>query len=336
MSFGKNKYVIVALNPLPEAFIRSLIIPYSSELDREVEIISLKDLSDWNKVEEVLLKADIILGDHTLNLKIDEKMVKVMKNVKLIQQPSTGYDNIDIEACKRYGIPVANIGGANATSVAEYTIMVSLALLRRLIYAHEKTRSGEWIQWELMNLGTYDLSGKTWGIIGLGRIGKEVAKRIKSFDVRVLYYDKIRSSNEVERELKIEYRELPRLLRESDVVSIHVPLTPETRHMISEKELRMMRPGAILINPSRGEIVDEEALAKALREGWLGGAAVDVYSVEPPSKDHPLLKLENVNLILTPHIAGATSDSRARIIDVSIKNIIKVLKGLPPDNVVNM
>ncbi|MEM3833078.1 MAG: 2-hydroxyacid dehydrogenase [Thermoprotei archaeon] len=336
MSFGKDKYVVVALNPLPEAFIRSLIMPYSSELDKEVEVISLKDLSDWDKVVDALSKADVILGDHTLNLKIDEKMVKVMKKVRLIQQPSTGYDNIDIETCKHYGIPVANIGGANAVSVAEYTIMVGLVLLRRLIYAHEKTRSGEWIQWELMNLGTYDLSGKTWGIIGLGRIGREVAKRLKGFDIKVLYYDKVRFSSEVEKELGLEYRELPRLLRESDIVSMHVPLTSETRRMISEKELRMMKPGAILINPSRGEIVDEEALAKALKEGWLGGTAVDVYSVEPPSKEHPLLKLESANLILTPHIAGATSDSRARIIDISIKNVIRVLKGLSPENIVNM
>lgn len=336
MASEKNKYVIVALNPLPEHFIRSLISPYASELDREVEIIAFKDLSERSRVEEALSRADVVLGDHTFNIRIDESLIKHMKNVKLIQQPSTGYDHIDVDSCKRHGIPVANIGGANAASVAEYTIMVGLALLRRLIYAHEKTRSGEWPQWELMDLGTYDLLGKTWGIIGLGRIGREVAKRLKGFDVKTIYYDKVRFPANVERELGVEYREMPRLLRESDIVSIHLPLTPETRRLIGERELRMMKPGAILINPSRGEIVDEEALAKALREGWLGGAAVDVYSTEPPPRNHPLLRLEGVNLILTPHIAGATSDSRARIIDVSIRNIVRVLKGQPPENVVNM
>ncbi len=331
---GKKKFLIASFSPLPEAFIESLFAPYSSEVNAEIKVVSLYDAS-MEKILSVLEEADIVIGDHTFKMKITREMCEVMKKVKLIQQPSTGYDHIDVEACARKRIPVANAGAANASSVAEYTIMVALALLKRLLEAHERTQREEWPQWELMDKGTFDLLEKTWGILGLGRIGKELAKRLKGFGVKIIYYDKIRQEK-FEQELGIEYRSFPRLLRESDILSIHLPLTQETRKMIGEAELRMMKPSAILINPSRGEIVDEEALAKALSERWIWGAAVDVYSEEPPSKEHPLLKLKNVNLITTPHIAGANTDSRLRIIEFSIKNVLRVMKGEEPESVVNL
>ncbi len=329
-------YVIVSMSPLPEAFLRALFAPYANQLDKSLEFRVITESTDKNVVKEALEKADIIIGDYTFKIPITRELCNFMKKVKLIAQPSTGYDHIDIKACAEKGIPVANIGAANAVSVAEYTIMVALALLRRLIKAHTETLKGSWPQWELMELGTYDLMGKTWGIIGLGRIGREVAKRLQGFDVRILYFDKYRLPADKERELKVEYAPLPKLLRLSDVVSIHVPLTEETRGMIGERELRLMKPTAILINPSRGEIIDEEALAKALREGWIMGAAVDVYSREPPGKDHPLLNVGEANIITTPHIAGATSDARSRIIQVTVENIVRVLRGEKPLNIVNM
>jgi phosphoglycerate dehydrogenase-like enzyme len=329
-----RKVLIASFSPLPESVIEAFFAPFSSEVNAKIEIIRLYDAEE-KKIFETLEKADIVIGDHTFKMKITRKMVEHMKKVKLIQQPSTGYDHIDVVACAEKGIPVANAGGANAVSVAEYTIMVALALLKRLFEANNRVQQGEWPQWELMDKGTFDLANKTWGIIGLGRIGKELAKRLVNFEVKVIYYDKVRQED-FEKKYNIEYRSLSRLLRESDIVSIHLPLTDETRKMITEKELRSMKPSAILINPSRGEIVDEEALARALSEKWIWGAAVDVYSQEPPSKDNPLLKLKDVNLITTPHIAGANTDARLRIIEFSIRNIIRVIKGEKPEGVVNM
>ena len=329
-------YKIVCFSPLPAELVKALFSPYSEEIGDDIEVSVFTSLDNLKEIYSELEYADVVIGDYTFKITIDREMVGHMKKVRLIAQPSTGYDHIDIDACREFGIPVANIGGANAVTVAEYTIMVALALLRRLIEAHNRTSSGEWPQWELMERGSYELYGKRWGIIGLGRIGREVAKRLRGFDVEVVYYDKVRQSEEVEKALGVKYVELPKLLKSSDVISIHVPLTDETRGMIGERELRLMRPDAILINPSRGEIVDEEALAKALKERWILGAAVDVYSREPPGEDHPLIGLKNVNLITTPHMAGASTDSRSRIIRVTVENVVRVLKGEKPINVVNM
>ena len=330
-----ESYTIVSMSPLPESFFRALFAPYTRELDKPLDIIVL-DPENREAVKEALEKADVVIGDYSFRFRITREICDMMKKVKLIAQPSTGYDHIDVKACAEKGVPVANIGAANAVSVAEYTIMTALALLRRLMKAHNDLSNGLWSQWELMELGTYDLFGKTWGVIGLGRIGREVVKRLKGFDVRILYYDKYRLPSGEEEKLGVEYAPFPKLLKLSDVISIHVPLTDETRHMIGERELRLMKPTAILINPSRGEIVDEEALARALREGWIMGAAVDVYTVEPPGPDHPLIKVKGVNIITTPHIAGATSDARTRIIQVTVENVVRVLKGEKPLNVVNM
>lgn len=332
------KFLVASMSPLPPDVIKALMAPYLAGSGVEVDVVSVFG-RPREEVKRILAEADVVIGDHTFQMRIDRDLCNAMKKVRLIQQPSTGFDHIDIEACREAGIPVANAGGANAASVAEYTIMTALALLKRLVEAHQATSRGEWPQWELMEKGTFDLLGKTWGIIGLGRIGREVAKRLKGWSVKVVYYDKVRPPAEVERELGVEYRPLRRLLRESDVVSIHVPLTDETRRMIGEAELRMMKPTAILINPSRGEIVDEEALARALRERWIAGAAVDVYSREPPGPEHPLVKLARegeVNLIVTPHIAGANTDARQRIVAFSVENIVRVLKGGEPEAVVNM
>ena len=326
--------LVVSLSPLPSAFISSLLAPYADRVGA-IEVVSVLEASE-EEIREALRRADAVIGDYTFHFKITREICDLMENVRVIAQPSTGYDHIDIEACREKGIPVTNAGGANSISVAEWTIMAALILLKRGLEAHLRTKRGEWPQWELMDKGTYDLYGKTWGIIGLGRIGREVAKRLKCFGVKTLYYDKYRPPKEVEEELGVEYASLPKLLRNSDIVSLHVPLTPETEKMIGERELRLMKPTAILINPSRGRLVDEEALARALEEGWIMGAAVDVYSIEPPGEDHPLVKLEHPNLLLTPHIAGANSDARARIIQVTVENVVRALTGQPLKYVVNM
>jgi len=329
---------IVSMSPLPESFMEGLFAPVKDKLPGDMKIIVVFG-KPKDEIKAILKDADIVIGDYSFQMKIDAELCEAMENVKLIQQPSTGFDHIDIDACRKKGIPVANAGGSNSVSVAEYTIMAALALLKRLVYAHEYTKSGEWPQWKLMDMGTFDLYGKTWGVIGIGRIGREVAKRVRAFDAEVIYYDIRKLPPEEEEKLGVKYSRLSKLLRNSDIVSIHIPLTPETEKFLGEQELRSMKPGAILINPSRGKLIDEEALAKAIREGWIGGAAVDVYSKEPPSPDHPLLRLAregDYNIILTPHIAGANSDARSRIIMHSIENIVRVLAGGKPIAVVNM
>ncbi|AFZ69962.1 lactate dehydrogenase-like oxidoreductase [Caldisphaera lagunensis DSM 15908] len=331
---------VVAFGPLPKAFYQSLFEPYANKLQKKVNIEVFSDLTNMDKIKDALQKADVILGDHTMKIKIDKSLCEMFgPRVKLLQQPSTGFDHIDIEACKQKGIPVANIGSANSLSVAEYAIMVALSLLKRLILANNSIKEGKWYQWELMDMGTYDLYGKSWGIIGMGRIGKELAKRLIPFNVKVFYYDKVRLNENDEKNLNVTFKPINQILRDSDIISLHVPLTNETRKMITMRELRMMKPSSILINASRGELIDNEALANALQNGIIAGAAIDVFDKEPPDINHPLISLSrknpNVNLILTPHIAGANTDTRMRIIQVSIENVIRVLLGQKPENVVN-
>ncbi|ABO07883.1 2-hydroxyacid dehydrogenase [Pyrobaculum calidifontis] len=331
------KYKIVVLSPAPEALLKMWATPiaqkYGIAID-EVEVVTFFE-PNYEEIGRHVADADVVVGDYTFRIKIDASLCEKMSKVRLIQQPSTGYDHIDVEACARRGIPVANIGGANAISVAEHTIMLALMLLKRAVYAHRRLLEGQWTQGELMNV-IGEVFGKTWGVLGMGRIGREVAVRAMALGAKVIYYDVVR--NEEMEKRGAEYRPFNRLLAESDILSIHVPLTPATRKMIGERELRLMKPTAVVINVSRGEIVDEEALAKAVREGWIAGAGVDVFSVEPPPPDHPLIQAarEGYNVVVTPHIAGATNEARMRIINVSLENVFKVLAGLKPDNVVNM
>lgn len=328
---------ILSFAPIPEPLLRQMILslPEASELP-EFDVVVINE-PDMERILKEVEDADIIIGDYTFRIPITEEMLERMRKVRLIQQPSTGYDHIDVDAAKKLNIPVANAGNVNASSVAEHTIMVALALLKRLIHANQRMFEGAWAQEEMFRLGIYELHGKTWGILGMGRQGREVAKRLAGWGVRIIYYSR-RRVREVEERHNAEFKPLDELLKESDVISIHLPLTPETEKLIGEEELRMMKSNAILINVARGGIVDEEALAKALKEGWIGGAAVDVYSEEPVSRDHPLLKLGagQVNLILTPHIAGATNEARLRILNEALSNVVRVLKGEEARNVVNL
>ncbi|MFB6490237.1 MAG: 2-hydroxyacid dehydrogenase [Thermoproteus sp. AZ2] len=329
------KYKVVVLSPVPDALIRMWAAPVAQKYGIPMDTVEVVTIFEPEEVERHVADADVVVGDYTFRIKIDAALCEKMAKARLIQQPSTGYDHIDIEACAKRGIPVANIGGANAISVAEHTIMLALMLLKRAIYAHNKLLAGTWTQSELMNtIG--EVYGKTWGVLGMGRIGREVAIRAAALGAKVAYYDIVRKE-EVER-AGVEYRPFPKLLSESDILSIHVPLTPQTRGMIGERELRTMRPNAVLINVARGEIVDEAALAKAVREGWIAGAAVDVFSAEPPPPDHPLIQAakEGFNVIVTPHIAGATNEARMRIIQAALENVVRALAGLKPENVVNM
>jgi len=267
---------------------------------------------------------------------IDEEVLREAKNLRIIAQYAVGYDNIDIEACTKRGIYVTNTPGVLTEAVADLTWALILAITRRIVEADKFVRSGEWEKtrtgWHPQMMLGAELNGKILGIIGMGRIGSAVARRAKCFGMKVIYYDKYRKED-IEKEIGAKFVELEELLRTADIISIHVPLTPETRRMIGEKELRMMKKTAYLINTSRGAVLDEKALFKALKEGWIAGAALDVFEKEPTPKDNPLLALDNI--VVTPHIGSATIETRTRMAEIVAENLIAFYNGKIPPNLVN-
>jgi phosphoglycerate dehydrogenase-like enzyme len=329
---GEVKKVLV-LSPVPEEVAETLL--KARVTDDEIRGIRLVSYcgSSQDELRQAVSDADVIIGDYTNNIALDAGVMRSAKRCIFIQQPSTGFQHIDVDEAARQGISVANAAGANTSAVAEHAIMLILACLKKLPLAAEKTRRCEWAQDEMSLYGVFELSGKTLGIIGMGRIGREVAKRARPFGPVMVYYDVNRLTPQEEERLGIAYRDLDDLVRESDIVTIHVPLTAQTSMMIDGRRLATMKRGAVVINVSRGEVVDEHALAQALREGRVGGAGLDVFSEEPICRENPLIDAPNA--ILTPHIAGVTNESRARVIDVTIDNVARVLRGQEPINVVN-
>ncbi|MEM0457146.1 MAG: C-terminal binding protein [Nitrososphaerota archaeon] len=266
--------------------------------------------------------------------KITKRIIESAPRLKGIVRYGIGLDNVDIRAATEMGVYVANVPDYCIGTVAEHTFALLLALARKIILADRIIKSASWKVWtqqpiELM--GT-DLEGKVLGLIGIGNIGSAVAIRAKAFGMKVIAYDpyieKDRASS-----LGVELVDLDTLLKNSDFVSIHAPLTPETRGMIGEQELKKMKKTAYLINTSRGPIVKEDALYKALRDGWIAGAALDVYENEPPNTNNPLFKLDNV--VLTPHIAWYTEEALKRLKRSVAEDTIRILNGMPPKNLVN-
>jgi glyoxylate reductase len=227
---------------------------------------------------------------------------------------------------------VTNTPGVLDETTADFAWTLLLAVARRVVEADRFARSGEWKGWDLLMMLGSDVHGKTLGVIGFGRIGQRVAQRARGFGMRVLYHDAVRAPEERERELKVEWAEKERLLRESDFVSLHVPLTAETRHLISTRELSWMKATGYLINTSRGPVVDESALVQALQEKRIAGAALDVFEEEP--KIHPGL-VELPNVVLAPHIASASVETRTRMAMMAAENVVAVLRGERPANLVN-
>ncbi|MCS6804344.1 MAG: 2-hydroxyacid dehydrogenase [Acidobacteriota bacterium] len=322
---------IVVLSPVPAALVQQWLVAQSGRFD--LIVTSAEGATD-EQLNNALQQADMLLGDYTFRHAITEQFLSRTPKLRFIQQPSVGYEHIDLKACRQRGVTVANTPGVNDVAVAEHTLMLALALLKKAIYAHQRTSEGQWVQRELMwERGIFELQGKTYGIIGMGRIGREVARRLNAFGTQTLYYDPVRLPADEEADLKVQYRALDDLLRVADIVSLHVPLTEQTRGMIGQRELSLMKFSAVFINVARGECVDELALAERLRQKKLAGAGVDVFSQEPIAADHPLLRLENV--ILTPHIAGATAEVRQRVVQMAVGNLVRVLKGEEPLYVVN-
>jgi len=321
---------LLCLAPLPVPALKSLLNLAPGIAD--TDIIAGHDMSD-EELGKAFGKADVVLGDFTFKRKIGRDLLAKAGALKLIQQPSVGYEHIDIKACSERGIRVANTPGANTVSVAEHTIAFGLALLRKLIPANRSVRAG---RWEQQTLHPHELQHKTWGIVGLGQIGCDVAVRLKPFNLnKVLYHDVRQAAKEVEAQCGVEYCDLKTLLMSSDIVSLHAPATEADRNMIGANELSSMKEGAYLINVARGSLVDENALTQALREGQIAGAAIDVFPEEPPSAADPLLKIEEDKLLLSAHTAGVSTESAGRIMIMAVENVGRVLNGRDPLYVVN-
>jgi D-3-phosphoglycerate dehydrogenase len=258
--------------------------------------------------------------------KITESVIQTSKDLKVIAKHGTGVDNIDVKASSAKGITVISAPGANSDAVADLTIGLFLSLARNIPFADRSVKEGKWPR-----IVGFQFNGKILGIIGLGQIGKSVAKRASGFDMKILAYD-IFKDEDFAQKWGITYLPLEELLAESDFLSIHVPLTPTTRRLIKEKELRLMKKDSFLVNISRGDIVDEEALYQALKEGKIKGAALDVFSNEPP-KESPLLKLSNV--ITTSHMGGYTLEALKETGMICVRGIVDVLEGRQPEFAVN-
>ncbi|HEY3061196.1 MAG TPA: 2-hydroxyacid dehydrogenase [Chloroflexota bacterium] len=265
-----------------------------------------------------LADADFLMGSWvTTTVTLTEDDFRAGQRLKLIQLMSAGYEHVDLDLAKRYGIPVAHFGGSNATVVAEHTIMLILALYRRLLTLDANVRGGAWRGGEPV---MHELRGKRVGLIGMGYIGREVATRLRAFDAEVVSHSRHDPGA----------MPLDELLRTSDVVSLHVSLTSKTRGLIGARELALMRPGALLINTSRGPIVDQSALTDALQHGRIAGAGLDVLDPEPLPPDSPLSQLDNV--ILTPHNAGSAEEVWPRVVATCFGNIERVNRGEPPQH----
>ncbi|MGB1285535.1 MAG: 2-hydroxyacid dehydrogenase [Aggregatilineales bacterium] len=308
----------------PHVYVTRMIPPESLKLLQEHCNTTIWEGENPPPREELLKQAaqsDAILS--MLTEKIDADLMDAAPNLKVISNFAVGYDNIDIAAATERGIPVGHTPGVLTESCADYTFAMLLAAARRLSEAEQYVKDGEWKTWFPMQLLGFDVHNATLGILGLGRIGQAVARRAKGFNMRILYHGG--SNKAAAAEIGAEEVSLDELLRESDFVSIHMPLKPETHHFISTRELGLMKSSAVLLNTARGAVVDSDALYTALSEKQIFAAALDVTDPEPIPPEHPLVHLENC--LVLPHIASATMATREHIGKIAVENLLAGLKG---------
>jgi glyoxylate reductase len=283
-------------------------------------------------IKEKAREADGLLS--LLTDRIDAAIMGGAPRLRVISNMAVGYDNVDVAEATRRRIVVGITPGVLTETSADFAFALLMAAARRVVEADRYTKQGRWKTWGPQVLLGRDIHHATLGIIGLGRIGRQVARRAHGFDMRVIYHTRVRRSAEEERELGVEYVSgLAELLAKSDFVSVHVPATAETFHLIGARELAMMKPSAVLVNTSRGTVVDQHALYEALREGKIFGAGLDVTETEPIPLDDPLLALENV--IVAPHIGSASVPTRRKMALMAAENLVAGLRGEAPPHCVN-
>jgi glyoxylate reductase len=263
---------------------------------------------------------------------IDVPLLDACPGLKVVSNVAVGFNNIDVAAATQRGVVVTNTPDVLTETTADFAWTLLMATARRVVEADRYVREGKFTQWEYMLLLGGDIHGKTLGIVGFGRIGRAMARRALGFNMRVLYQDAVAADAATEKELRATRVDIATLLRESDFVTLHTPLLPETQHLINAQSLRTMKKTAYLVNASRGPVVDEAALAQALKEGRIAGAGIDVFEREP-QVDQSLIDLPNV--VLAPHIASASSDTRVKMAMLAVDNCLAVLEGKTPPTPVN-
>ncbi|KAF2956917.1 D-glycerate dehydrogenase [Marinitoga sp. 38H-ov] len=293
-------------------------------INKEDRTLSHEEILELAKSNDALIT---LLSD-----KIDKEVIEAGKgNLKVISNYAVGYNNIDVDAAKDAGIFVTNTPGVLSDATADLAWALLFAVARKIVESDKFVREGKFVGWRPKLFLGYDIKGKTLGIIGMGRIGREMAKRALGFDMNVLYYKRNRLSELEEKELGIKYATIEEIVKNSDYISLHTPLTNETYHLLDEKEFSLMKPNAIIINTARGPVINEKVLIKYLKEKKIAGAGLDVYEEEPKIPQE-LLELDNV--VLTPHTGSATYETRDKMAEMVAENVIVALKGdVPPNNV---
>jgi phosphoglycerate dehydrogenase-like enzyme len=315
---------VLLTHPLPPDWIASLT-------GRVDTIVGPDEKPGWaDNLLEALPRADGILS--LLTARIDESILVRAPNLRVVSNMAVGVDNIDLAACTRRGIPVGNTPGAMTDATADLTMSLLLAAARRLPESAKDAREGRWSTWSPTGWLGADLRGATLGIVGLGKIGRAVAERARGFGLRLVYWEPTRNV-ENEAATGVSYVSFEELLSTSDFVTLHCPLTQATRGLIGESALQTMKPTAILVNAARGPVVNTDALVRALSEGWIASAALDVTDPEPLPPSHPLYALPNC--LILPHIGSATHGTRKRMAEMACENLLAGLEGMRLPNCVN-
>ena len=315
---------VVFLTGLKEALIDE-VISYSPT-DYQIVVLD-KSSTEQQQIDEVR-EADFLL---CYGQDPSDTVIRSLDKCRLVQLLAAGYDRMNLELLSELEIPCANNGGANSWAVADQALLLMLAIYKQLLASDNATKGGRWSE-PITGQNTFEMANKKVGILGIGNIGRQVAKRVQGFDAEVQYFDLYPLDDKTEKELEVKYVSLEELFKTSDIITCHTPLTKETRHIVNSNTLSMMKPTAILINTSRGPVVDEVALINALEEGLIAAAGLDVFEKEPVHPDNPLLKMDNV--VATPHMAGTTWDTWARRATFGFENMERVRQGEAPQSVV--
>lgn len=327
MMLKKHNLLYVYEERIPQS-LRDLVLGLIPKDEFEVEMMTYA-LSDKEKIKKLQWAEAVLFAPGRY---LSDEILSYAKNVKLMQLWSSGYDKFNIAGASKYNIPVANNGGANACSVAEHTLLLILAVYKWLPDSHRRTVTGAWAG-NSHGMDMFLLYRKTVGIIGFGNIGRQVAKKLSGFEAHVVYYDVKRVDNETEKKYGVSFRAFDDLLKESDIITLHLHANESTKNSIGRREFSLMKKNAILINVSRAQLIDQDALYQVLKERRIAGAGLDVYMNEPTKAGDPLLELPNV--ISTPHMAGSTYDTYFLAMHNAIENFRRVIQGEKPLWVVN-